>query len=106
WVRRTPDAEFAVLGPSRVTYAEAQAESYRLAHALVAAGLAVGDRVAVLSKNSIEYVILYYAAARVGVVPVPLNYRLAPPEWGWIVGDAGARLLLVSVDFRAAVDGV
>jgi len=106
WAGRTPDAEFAVLGPRRVSYAEAQAESYRLAHALVAAGLAVGDRVAVLSKNSIEYVILYYAAARVGVVPVPLNYRLAPPEWSWIVGDAGARLLLASADFVPAIDAV
>src|SRR5204863_8353916 len=89
WARRTPDAELAILGPRRVTYAEAQIESHRLANALVGAGLAAGDRVAVLSKNSIEYVLLYYAAARVGVVPVPLNYRLAPPEWAWIVGDAG-----------------
>ena len=106
WARRTPDAEFAVLGPRRVTYAEAQAESYRLANAFVAAGLAIGDRVAMLSRNSIEYVILYYAAARVGVVPVPLNYRLAPPEWGWIVDDAGARLVLASADFVPALAAV
>jgi len=106
WARRTPDAEFAVLGSRRLTYVQAQAESFRLANAFLASGLAAGDRVAVLSKNSIEYVILYYAAARVGVVPVPLNYRLAPAEWAWIVADARARLLLVSVDFRAAVDGV
>jgi acyl-CoA synthetase (AMP-forming)/AMP-acid ligase II len=106
WARRTPAAELAILGPRRVTYAEAQAESYRVANALVAAGLAAGDRIAVLSKNSIEYVILYYAAARVGVVPVPLNYRLAPPEWGWIVRDAGARLVLASAEFLGAIDGV
>jgi acyl-CoA synthetase (AMP-forming)/AMP-acid ligase II len=106
WARRTPDAEFAILGPRRITYAEAQAELYRVANALVAAGLAAGDRVAVLSKNSIEYVVLYYAAARVGVVPVPLNYRLAPPEWAWIVQDAGARLLLASGEFLKAIDDV
>ena len=106
WARRTPDAEFAVLGTRRITYAEAQAESYCLANAFGTAGLATGDRVAVLSKNSIEYVVLYYAAARVGVVPVPLNYRLAPPEWAWIVADAGARMLLASGDFVAAIDGV
>jgi acyl-CoA synthetase (AMP-forming)/AMP-acid ligase II len=106
WACRTPHAEFAIQGTRRLTYADAQRESNRLANALVAAGLSKGERLAVLSKNSLEYVLLYYAASKAGVVPVPLNYRLASPEWTWIVNDAGARLLLASAEYRAAVDAV
>ena len=48
-----------------------------------------GARVAFLAKNCAEFVLFYYGAAKAGVVPVPLNYRLAPPEWSYIVNDAG-----------------
>src|SRR5438067_3646128 len=91
--REHPEAEFAVHGQRRLTYAEAAAETNRLAHALIDAGLQVGDRVAILAKNCLEYPILYYGCAKAGVVPVPLNYRLAPPEWVYILDDAGARAL-------------
>ena len=91
--REHPDLEFATQGTRRVSYAEAQALANRIANALVARGLAPGDRIALLSKNSIEYALWYYACSKCGVVPVPLNFRLAPPEWSYIVNDAGAKLL-------------
>ena len=78
--REHPDAEFAVMGARRLTYAEAAGEAHRVANALASAGLQPGDRVAILSQNSIEYAVFYYGASECGVVPVPLNYRLAPPE--------------------------
>jgi acyl-CoA synthetase (AMP-forming)/AMP-acid ligase II len=91
--REHAEQDFAIQEPRRVTYAEARALVNRLANALVARGLAPGDRVALLSRNSIEHVLWYYACSKCGVVPVPLNYRLAPPEWRYIVNDAGAVLL-------------
>jgi acyl-CoA synthetase (AMP-forming)/AMP-acid ligase II len=106
WARIQPEAEFAVLGERRLGYAEADAAANRLANALCAAGLQRGDRVAYLSKNSLEYVLFYYACSKSGVVPVPLNYRLAAPEWEFIVGDAGAKLLLASAEFAPAIDAV
>lgn len=90
WVRETPNAEFAVQGGRAVTYREAAEQVNRLANALLASGLRPGDRVAYLSKNAIEYAYAFYGAAKAGVVPVPLNYRLAPPEWRYIVNDAPA----------------
>jgi acyl-CoA synthetase (AMP-forming)/AMP-acid ligase II len=87
-----PDREFAWQDGRRLSYQEAASASRRLARGLVERGLVAGDRVAVLSKNSIEMVLLYFAAARAGVVPVPLNHRLAPPEWRYIVDDAKARV--------------
>ena len=92
--RIRPHADFAVMGSRTVSYGEADAAANRLANAMAAAGLEVGDRVAVLSKNCIEYLLVYFACAKAGVVPVPLNYRLAPPEWAFILGDAGARMVI------------
>ena len=102
--RERGDAEFAVQGNRQVTYREALAETNRLANAFVNAGLQIGDRIAALSRNSIEYVLLYFAASKAGVVPVHLNYRLAPPEWSYIIKDAGAKLLLAGGEYTQAVE--
>lgn len=104
--RERGEAEFATQGHRRLTYREALAVTHRLAHAFMSAGLQRGDRIAVLSKNSIEFVLLYFAASKVGVVPVPLNYRLVPGEWRYIVHDAGAKLFLVEEGFLDAVDTI
>jgi acyl-CoA synthetase (AMP-forming)/AMP-acid ligase II len=101
--REHADTDFAVQGERRTTYAEAREAADRLANALVDEGLEVGDRVAYLSKNSIEHAIFYYAASKAGVVPVPLNYRLAPPEWEFIVNDAGAKLLVAQPELAQAL---
>src|SRR4030042_3409031 len=99
------DVDFAVLGDRSMTYAEAVAEANRLANAFVSAGLEMGDRVAILSKNSIEYPLLFYAAAKAGVVPVPLNYRMAAPEWVYMMNDAQAKMLVASAAYVSVVDG-
>jgi acyl-CoA synthetase (AMP-forming)/AMP-acid ligase II len=87
-----------------MTYGEALAETNRLANAFIDAGLQIGDRIAMLAKNSIEYVLLYFAASKAGVVPVPLNYRLAPAEWRYIVNDAGAKILIAAGEYPEAVN--
>jgi acyl-CoA synthetase (AMP-forming)/AMP-acid ligase II len=104
--RERGDTEFAIQGNRRLCYCEALAQTNRLANALVSAGLRIGDRIAVLSKNSIEYVLLYFAASKAGVVPVHLNYRLAAPEWSYIINDAGAKLLLVGGEYSQAVEPI
>jgi acyl-CoA synthetase (AMP-forming)/AMP-acid ligase II len=104
--RERPEGEFAVQGARRVSYGEAVSEANRLAHALIAADIGKGDRIAFLGKNSIEQALVFFAASKVGVVPVPLNYRLAPPEWSYIIRDAGARLVIVAADFVPAIEAL
>jgi acyl-CoA synthetase (AMP-forming)/AMP-acid ligase II len=105
-VREHPHTEFAVQDGRRLTYGEARDQVNRLANALVDAGLQVGDRAAILAKNSIEYVLLYYACSKAGVALVPLNYRLAPPEWSYILTDSQARALFVAAEFVQGIDSV
>jgi len=80
--------------------------THRLAAAFGDAGLRRGDRIAVLARNCVEYPLIYLAASRAGVVPVPLNYRSASAEWQYVIHDAGARLLLAQAPYLAAVDGL
>lgn len=104
--RERGDGEFAIQGDRRITYREALAATNRLANAFLSVGLQLGDRIAVLSKNSIEFVLLYFAASKAGVVPVPLNYRLAPAEWAYIINDAGAKLLIAESGFIDTVNSI
>ena len=104
--REHPQRDFAIQGTRRVSYAEARSLANRAANALIAGGLEVGDRVAVLSKNSIEQALLYYACSKAGVVPVPLNYRLAAPEWSYILGDSGASVVIAQDALARALEPV
>jgi acyl-CoA synthetase (AMP-forming)/AMP-acid ligase II len=105
FAREQPDTDFAVLGDRHITYRAAVVEVNHLANAFVSAGLQVGDRVAILSKNSIEYPLMFYAASKAGVVPVPLNYRMAAPEWVYMINDAQAKMFVASAAYVSIVDG-
>lgn len=99
-----PDLDFAIQDARHLSYHQAAAEADRLANALIGAGLRAGDRVAVVVKNSIEYAVLYFAASKDEVVLVPLNYRLAPPEWSFILNDAEAKMLFAGREYVASID--
>ncbi|ALE78390.1 fatty acid--CoA ligase [Pseudonocardia sp. TMWB2A] len=77
-----------------VTFGELDARANRVAHALAAAGLRPGDRLAVLLRNTPEYVEVLFGSARAGVVLVALNWRLAAPEIAAVLGDARPALVL------------
>ena len=87
-------------------YAELDRQAGRAAALLAEAGIQPGDRFAVLAANCLEYYAWYYGAAKAGAVIVPLNPRLAPPEWAYIVGDSEARLLIARGGLVEQSDGV
>src|SRR5688572_12080965 len=97
--REQGEAVFAIQGDRQMTYCSALAEVNRLANALVDSELQPGDLLAILSKNSIEYMLLYFAASKAGLVTVPLNYRLAPSEWSYILNDAEIKILFVAGNY-------
>jgi 2-furoate---CoA ligase len=95
---RRPAAEAVVDAERRLTYAELHERAARLAGGLAGLGVEPGDRVAVLLKNRVETVALYWACQWLGAWFVPLNFRLGPDEVAYCVQDAGA----VAVAFEAA----
>jgi acyl-CoA synthetase (AMP-forming)/AMP-acid ligase II len=106
WAQVQPQAEWMVLGEDRLDYAGAARRVARMAGAFARAGIAPGERVAILAKNCLEYGLFYLAASKAGVVPVTLNFRLAAPEWQYILADSGARLLLAQPAYADAIDAL
>jgi long-chain acyl-CoA synthetase len=104
--RRHGDIDAIRENGRRITYAELDAASTELANGLISVGVQRGDRVAILDKNSAAYIELLFALAKMGAVAAPVNWRLVPREVQQIVGDAGARLLVVGEELRSSADGV
>ena len=69
-------------------------------------GLVKGDRIAWLGKNSDLHCQLYMAAARIGVVMVPIGWRLAVPEIAFILQDTGAKLVFAGEEFEETAEAV
>jgi fatty-acyl-CoA synthase len=69
-------------------------------------GVGRGDRVAFLGYNSADFLVLMFACARLGAMMVPLNWRLAPDEHGYILDHSGASAVLVEPEFEAGVAGI
>ncbi len=96
----TPDKEAVVDGEKRLTYRQLNGRVNRLAKALQGLGLKSGDRLSILSTNCVEYVETIMASAKLGVLLVPLNWRLTPAELTFILKDSGAETLLFHPDLR------
>ncbi len=75
----------------------------RLAGALAALGLAKGDRVGILALNSDRYLEAFFGLAGAGIIFVPINTRLAPPEMEFWLADSGCAGLLVDDAFAAVL---
>ncbi len=89
-----------------LTYYQWNERSSRLANALLALGLGKGERVAILAYNCVEWMEIYVAAAKAGLVAVPVNFRLLGAEIRYIVENAEARAIIVQNDLLASVEGV
>jgi len=98
--------EAVVSGKARFTYRQFAERVYRLANFLWAKGIRQGDCVAILHQNSHEFLESYFAAAQLGAILNPLNFRLSPRELAFILKDSGASLLIASERFRESVESL
>ncbi|HEV2123934.1 MAG TPA: AMP-binding protein [Chloroflexota bacterium] len=89
-----------------VTFASLDAQVNRLAHALLARGLRRGDRVALLGRNSPEWVVAYYAAAKCGAILVPVNFWYRAGELAYVLLDSSATVCLLSAAFAPLATAV
>ncbi len=90
WAGRTA----AVDGPVRLTYAELQGRVVRLANALAEHGIGQGDRILWLGQNSVRLLEAILAAARVGAIVCPANWRQSPAELALLIADCDPRLAI------------
>src|SRR4030081_2259046 len=96
----TPDKPAIVFEGETLSYAAFNERIAKTARALKAEfGVSRGDRVAILSLNRPDYLVLLYACARLGALLLPLNWRLAAAEQLFILSDASIKVLLLEAAF-------
>ncbi|PRG57035.1 amino acid adenylation domain-containing protein [Burkholderia gladioli] len=100
---RTPDAPALVDGARSLDYGTLDALANRLARHLAAAGVAAGERVAILLDRSIELILAELAILKCGAVYVPLDRNAPAERQAFMLADCGARCLL-SLSGHAAPD--
>ncbi len=97
-----PDHVAIVAGEQRTTFAQLEHASFKLAN-MLARRTQPGDRIAILARNTPEYVHALYGVPAAGLILTLVNYRLAPNEWAWILESSAARVLIVERCFLDAV---
>src|SRR5262245_43004261 len=100
------DQEILVFDGARLSYGDLLSRVRRLAAALAGLGVGRGDAVAALDTNSHRYVEAYYAAATLGAVFVPINYRAKLPELRHMLHAARASTVLVGTRYAETLSGL
>ena len=91
----------------RMSFGELDQRVQRLANGLRGTlGLMKGDRVAILSKNCIQYMEVFYACARCGLIAQPLNWRLSEPEMARILRDGEPSLIVGSEEYATLMSNL
>ncbi|ADG07298.1 acyl-CoA synthetase [Kyrpidia tusciae] len=107
---RHPDKPALKWKDEEVTYRELDERVNRLANGLLAAGVEKGDRIAMLSKNCLDFAVVWFAVARAGAVFVPINFMLGAEEVRYILEHSQSAGFFVAPDLletaEKAVEGL
>src|SRR5579859_4452883 len=88
----------------RFTYSQFLDRADRWSAALQALGVQPGDRVAYIAPNTHAQLESFYAVPQIGAVLVPINYRLSPDEFAYIITHSGATVVCAHEDYLECVD--
>jgi acyl-CoA synthetase (AMP-forming)/AMP-acid ligase II len=94
------------LANRRYSYAEMNARVNRAAGMLGSLGLGEGDRVALLTCNGHEFLEAFFSIAKIGLVAVPVNWRLTAREVSYILKDCGARSIIFDSEFSSTIEEI
>ncbi|GLI35078.1 class I adenylate-forming enzyme family protein [Desulforhabdus amnigena] len=101
-----PDKAAFIEGERRWTFRDFTDRTRRMGNALLGLGAEKGERVAILSRNSMENAESYFSIPNAGLVLVMLNFRLAPPELEGVLNDAQASVLMVHEEFLDRIEEI
>jgi len=100
------NCEAVVDGDLRLTYEQFFARCDLWSSALQSLGVQQGDRVAYIAPNTHAMLESFYAVPQIGAVCVPLNYRLTPGDFVYLINHSGAKVVCVHSEYLDAVDTV
>jgi fatty-acyl-CoA synthase len=102
--QQMPGKTAVIFEDEHYTFGQLNEGTNRCAHMMLGKGIQRGDRVAVVLMNCMEFLEAYFAAAKLGAILVPLNWRMVGPELEYQLNDSGARMLIFHHDFLGSVD--
>lgn len=101
---RHPEKLAFIFQERQVTYQQLEDLVNQTAQGFRTAGIQKGSRLAILSKNSLDYVIVTFAAARLGAVLIPINYMLKEKDIRYMLDHSEATCLLASEEYTGTLD--
>ncbi|MFO7773757.1 MAG: long-chain-fatty-acid--CoA ligase [Dehalococcoidia bacterium] len=102
--KRYPHKQALVMGNEHLTFGQLNEQANQLAHGLLSMSVEPGDRVTILSYNSMQYVVVSYAVAKCGAVMVPANFRYKRDELVYVINNCEPKVLLFGPEFSSLVD--
>ncbi len=99
WATIKPEKQAIIWEDVPCTYRELEQRINKVCHFLLGIGVEKGDRVAVLLRNSRQYVETFFALSKTGAIMVPLNWRLSVPELEFIIEDSESSVVIFEGDF-------
>src|SRR5260370_3782195 len=100
------DREAVVDGDLRLTYAQFFDRCDRWSSTLQKLGVAQNDRVAYIAPNTHAQLESFYAVPQMGAVLVPVNYRLTPDDFAYLINHSGARVVCAQSDFLSSIESI
>ncbi|MGA7279702.1 MAG: AMP-binding protein [Desulfocapsaceae bacterium] len=88
----------------KLTFAEYKAEVDTLAAGMSQAGINKGDRIGVVGKNSLEFFLIYGAAAFLGAIVLPINWRLSADEISYNLSDCKPKMVFADAEFQPTLE--
>jgi len=104
--RKCPDLEGVIFRDRRVRYRELDERVNRLANALLLKGIKKGDNIGLLMQNTREMLEIFFAAAKIGAVNVPVNIRLSPSEIAYILNNSGVKILFFRDNYIGTIEKI
>jgi len=98
-----PNDDCIVFGDKRLTHKQYKEKCDHLAAGLIKAGAEKGDRLGVVAHNCDEFMILYGAAAKIGAIVLPVNWRFQQDEVEYVLNDCTPKFLFAGPDYRETV---
>lgn len=98
-----PDGESVIFNDIRLTHQEYKERCDRLAAGLVRSGVKKGDRLGVVAHNCDEFMVLYGAAAKMGAILLPVNWRFQQDEVEYVLNDCTPKFAFAGPEYRKTV---
>ena len=99
-----PDRDLVIFEGKSWSFAETYDRINRLSNGLASLGVEKGDRIGILQVNCNQYIEIYFAAAKIGAIFVPLNFRARAEELSYMIGNAEAKILFVGSRYLDMAD--